>query len=133
MNIQSNENHDINSDLTLKPELSFDWIKYKKTQSDKKTTFDDIAKFVHEKKLQSKQSEIQERHQDKIIEKQFTSEPQVSKATSIIQFGRDEFKNDPKKDRIRLWCEKIVSQKELTMEELSEAINIPDLIELEEI
>ena len=125
-----NTSNDNNSDPILKPELAFDWIKYKKEPFVIKSTVDAIAQFVSDKKHQTKQVQQQEPSLKDIQQepdKKIEQDPLVG-----LNLRKDDFKNDAAKERIFLWIEKISTQKDLSMEELSKAINIPDLMELEE-
>ena len=96
----------------LKPELSFEWIKYKKKEPEK--TLDTLVS-------------VAQRQEQKNVPKE---EPEQTQKEG--KFSLEMFKNDPVKERIYLWYAAIESKPEMTMDEFSKVIQMPDLIETEE-
>ena len=106
---QKNKN---NSGQPLKPELAFEWIKYKKSTHEKS--------FIKEAVNHRASEKVQDQsHKNKIS-------PQP------VTFSKESFKGDPSKERLYLWYSAILETKEMTMDDFSKIIQMPDLIETEE-
>lgn len=101
-----------NIPTTLKPELAFEWVKYKKNNLNES--------------LGSKISALNSQKADKIPEK-----PVVKKVQKEA-FLRETFNNDPVKERIYLWYSAIQDKQEMSLDEFSKTIQMPDLMETEE-
>ncbi len=110
--MNSINNEQKTTSTVLKPELAFEWIKYKK----------DISK----ESLGSKISALNNTKVEK------TSEQLVVDEVQEVPFSRETFKNDPVKERIYLWYSSIKDKQEMSMDEFSKTIQMPDLIETEE-
>ena len=110
--MNSIDNDQKNTSTTLKPELAFEWVKYKKeTQSES---------------LVSKISAITTQKVDKKPE-----EPVIQEVEQE-SFTKETFKNDPVKERMYLWYSAIPGKIEMSLEEFSKIIQMPDLMETEE-
>lgn len=100
------------SEYTLKPELSFEWIKYKQIGSVQRA-FDELKSSSN-----------------------VNDSPKVEKIKS--EFPRDEsivaenFKDDPIKERMFLWYKALFETKEMTLEQFSAIIQINDEMETED-
>ena len=110
--MNSSDNDADNQHRELKPELSFEWVKYKKV--------------TPEKKLDTIVSNIQRQEQKKTIKKE-SEQPKTDE-----KFSKEMFKDDPMKERIYLWYAAIDTKQEMTLEEFSHIIQMQDLIETEE-
>lgn len=108
----SSDNNENNGNFILKPELSFEWIKYKKEKTDLTLT-----------------NKITQAYQTK---PEAAVEEKNSSVTRDNSINEEMFKDDPEKERIYLWYNALFKGLEMTMEEFSKIIHIPDLIETEE-
>lgn len=110
--MNSNDNDQKNTPTTLKPELAFEWVKYKK-----ETHSESLVSKLSAKTTQK----IDKRPEEKVVEE---VEPDV--------FTKETFKNDPVKERMYLWYAAIPGKIEISLEEFSKIIQMPDLMETEE-
>lgn len=110
--MNSIDNDQKNTTTTLKPELAFEWVKYKKVN--------------HSESLVSKLSAITTQKIDK------RPEDPVVQEVEQDTFTKETFKNDPVKERMYLWYAAIPGKIEMSLEEFSKIIQMPDLMETEE-
>ncbi len=108
----SSDNNENNPNFVLKPELSFEWIKYKKEKPEPSLT-----------------SKITQAH---LVKPEPVVEKDSSKTVEDDSLTQEMFKNDPEKERIYLWYAALFNQLEMTMEDFSKIIHMQDLIETEE-
>jgi hypothetical protein len=110
----------------LKPELAFEWIKYKKNTPPETTNFE---------VLENNQTHVKEKNKsisDDDITKEIPTQEFKENIPVKIQFSKEKYKNDPQKERLYLWYEKLFIQQEMTLEDFSKVIQMPDLMETEE-
>ena len=137
--MNSPDTEENNTNLILKPELAFEWIKYKKEKPE--TSLTSKLTQIHSAKSESlaeipiiKARTNGDNNQSVIIE----SEQKENLNETSVKEGPDEslnldiFKNDPEKERLFLWYRALFDNKEMTIEEFSGIIHIPDVIETEE-
>lgn len=106
------ENQDNNSEIILKPELAFDWIKYKKTTSPPTANhFTNI---------------------DSPLPSEIESFEKSSELVKNEGLTRQSFKDDSVLERLYLWYEALFKNLEMTLEEFSKVIEVADQTETEE-
>lgn len=110
--MNNKEKPDSNTNTILKPELAFSWVKYIQKEAENEVYQTDKA--------------------DSLFSEEKTVKISESTTTKSTLFRREQFKNQPIKEKLFLWYQAIFTKKEMSIEEFSTTIEMKGIMETEE-
>lgn len=114
-----------NGDYFLKPELSFPWIKYKKSEPEQESSEADNTPNTYE----SIKTELTN---DTVVKEKDQTKQEQSELQKDSSLTRVKFKADPVKEKLFLWYNELFKSKEMTLEQFSKVIETEGQSETED-